>query len=320
MKAFQLQSYSGPSGLNVVQVAAPAPGPDDLLVDVAAVGINFPDLLMTQGNYQLKPTLPFVPGCEIAGTVRSAPSGSGWKVGDAVSAFVWTGGFAEQAVVPLSHAASVPEGMDLERAAATIVNYQTVLFALQRRAALRAGEKVLVLGAGGGIGSAAIQVARGLGTTVIAGVAGTHQAQVAQQAGADDVVVLEPGFAGTVRERHGLVDVVVDPLGDWLFDDGLRTLGPEGRLVVIGFAAGQIPQVKVNRLLLKNIAVIGAAWGAYIDVDPQMVGSQAAWLAEKSGQGFIDPPIDVVGVFEDIPALLHRLAKGDIKGKAVVRL
>jgi NADPH:quinone reductase len=320
MKAYQLVSYDGPDGLRLVDVPAPVPGPDDLLVDVSAIGINYPDLLLTRGQYQLRPELPCIPGCEIAGTVRQAPAGSAWRSGDHVSAFVWQGGFAEQALIPMATAARVPDEVGAVVAAASTVNYHTVLFALDRRARLTAGERVLVLGAAGGIGTAAIQIARGLGATVVAGVATDDQVAVAEKAGADEVLVLEPGFAARVRAGGRGVDLVVDPVGDWLFDEALRCLEPEGRLAVIGFAAGQIPTVAVNRLLLRNVAVIGAAFGAFLDREPALVGRQAERIFSLAEQGFVNPPVDRVVGFDALPQTLEALGRGEVRGKAVVSL
>ncbi|WP_045877852.1 NADPH:quinone oxidoreductase family protein [Pseudofrankia sp. DC12] len=321
MKAYQLVSYDGPAGLNLGEVEAPTPADDELLVRAHAVGVNFPDLLMTRGEYQLKPELPCVPGCEVAGTVLEAPPGSGWATGDRVSAFIWQGAYAEQTIVPVATAARIPDDVDLVSAAAMIVNYQTVMFALDRRAALKPGEAVLVLGAAGGIGTAAVQVGRGLGARVIAGVASESQAAVAAAAGADDVLVLQPGYATEVKRlAGGGADIVVDPLGDWLFDEAIRCLRPEGRMVVLGFAAGQIPSVAVNRLLLRNISVVGAAFGAFIDQEPSLVAKQAERIHGLVRSGTIRPQIDGVYPFADLPDVLERLGRGEVRGKAVISL
>jgi NADPH2:quinone reductase len=321
MKAYRLRSYDGPAGLYLGEVPAPAPGDNDLLVDVRAIGVNFPDLLMTRGQYQLKPELPVVPGCEIAGVVAAAPPGSRWSAGDHVSAFIWTGAYAEQAVVPVATAARVPPDVSLDMAAAMIVNYQTALFALQRRARLMSGETALVLGAAGGIGTAAVQVAKGLGARVLAGVADEAQADVAARAGADEVILLEQDYARHVHKLLGRgVDVVADPLGDWLFDEAIRCLDPAGRLVVIGFAAGRIPTVAVNRLLLRNIAVVGAAWGAFLDIEPELVATQAEQITGFVRGGMVAPQIDGIYGFDELPALLERLGRGEVRGKAVVSL
>lgn len=320
MKAYVLESYDGPDGLHLGDVEEPQPGPDDLLIEVDAIGINYPDLLLTRGEYQLKPDLPFVPGCEVAGAVLTAPSGSGWKPGDRVGAFIWQGGFAERTLVPAAVAARLPDQVTSVTAAASMVNYHTVTFALVRRARLQAGEKVLVMGAAGGIGTAAIQVAKGLGATVVAGVADAAQVRVAQSAGADDVILLEPGFAKSLNKRGAGIDVVVDPVGDWLFDEALRCLEPEGRLIVLGFAAGKIPNVAVNRLLLRNVAVIGAAFGAFLDREPGLVAHQSEFIFDLAERGVVAPQIDRVLPLEQLPDGLHALASGKIRGKAVVEL
>jgi NADPH2:quinone reductase len=178
------------------------------------------------------------------------------------------------------------------------------------------------MGAGGGIGSAAVQVALGLGARVIAGVADENQVSTAQAAGAPEVVVLEQGFSARIRELTGGrgVDAVLDPLGDWLFDEALRALAPEGRILVIGFAAGQIPQVKVNRLLLRNASVIGVAFGAFLELDPALMGEQARSLDRMVADGAVNPHIGARFDFERIPEALAQLERGEIPGKGVVVL
>jgi NADPH:quinone reductase len=322
MRAFQLKEYIGPAGLELVELPAPEPAPDAVLVDVRGIGVNFPDLLMTKGQYQFRPDLPTVPGCEVAGEVVRAPEGSEWSSGDRVAAFVWQGSFAEQAVIPLNSLVRVPDGVDFAAAAAMVVNYHTVLFGLSRRGRVQPGETVLVMGAGGGIGSAAVQVALGLGARVIAGVADENQVSTAQAAGAPEVVVLKQGFSARIRELTGGrgVDAVLDPLGDWLFDEALRALAPEGRILVIGFAAGQIPQVKVNRLLLRNASVIGVAFGAFLELDPALMGEQARSLDRMVADGAVNPHIGARFDFERIPEALAQLERGEIPGKGVVVL
>ncbi|MFC4594520.1 NADPH:quinone oxidoreductase family protein [Sphingobium tyrosinilyticum] len=322
MRAFQLTDYVGPDGLVPVDVPEPTPGQDELLVDVKAIGINFPDLLMTKGQYQFRPELPAIPGCEISGDVLTAPAGSGLQTGDRVAAFIWQGGFAERATVPLRAVMPISQTMDHADAAAIVVNYHTVHFALSRRGHIRAGERVLVMGAGGGIGTAAIQIANGFGAHVIAGVANEAQIAVARAAGAADVLTLEPGFAKAVKVLSGDrgVDIVVDPVGDWLFDEALRVLAPEGRLLVIGFAAGEIPQVKVNRLLLRNISVVGAAFGAFLDLDPGLMAEQGRSLMEMAAAGHVRPQIGQRFSFAELPTALNKLSTGGIAGKAVVAL
>jgi NADPH2:quinone reductase len=277
---------------------------------------------MTQGSYQVKPPVPFVPGSEIAGVVSEAPDGSGWKVGDRVAAFVWAGGYAERVYVPLNAVFPLPDDMDFRTGAATIINYHTVHFALSRRGALRSGETLLVLGAGGGIGSAAVQVGKGLGARVIGGVANEAQLDAAREAGADEVLVLSEGFSAAVREMTGGrgVDVVLDPLGDWLFGEAIRALAPEGRILVVGFAAGAIPELKVNRLLLKNVSAVGVAWGAFLDIDEELMVRASRSIADMYAAGALRPLVGRDFGFEGIPDALHQLSRGEIRGKAVVLL
>ena len=322
MRAFQLKDYSGPAGLELVDAAEPEPTSDELLIDVRAIGVNFPDLLMTKGEYQYRPELPVIPGCEVAGDVVSAPAGSGFTPGDRVAAFAWNGGYAERAAVPIRSVISIPASMDHTAAAAMVVNYNTAYFALGRRGNVRPGQTVLVLGAGGGIGTAAVQVARGMGARVIAGVADERQRAVAEAAGAPHVLVLQKGFSRAIREitdGRG-VDAVVDPLGDWLFDEAVRALGPEGRILVIGFAAGEIPQIKVNRLLLRNASVVGVAFGAFLDVEPELMGDQAAELAKMVEAGAVVPQVGMTFPFAELPGALSRLERSQIPGKGVVVL
>lgn len=292
------------------------------MLEVRAIGVNFPDLLFTQGRYQHRPELPVVPGCGIAGVVRDAPPGSGWSPGDRVAAFVWQGGFAELARAPLNTVARVPDGADFTTAAAMVVNYHTVHFGLHRRARLRQGETLLVLGAAGGIGTAALQVGRGLGARVIGGVRTQEQAATATSAGVDDIVMLTDGFSEQLRAMTGGrgVDVVLDPLGDWLFDEAVRALAPEGRILVVGFAAGGIPTLKVNRLLLRNASAVGVAFGAFLDVDPGLMAAQTAALHDLSARGLLHPQIGFRCGFDDLADALLRLQNGQIAGKGVVEV
>ncbi|MEV7863778.1 NADPH:quinone oxidoreductase family protein [Streptomyces hirsutus] len=323
MKAFELRDYVGPGGLVLADVARPPERDDQVLMAVEAVGINFPDLLLTKGTYQYKPELPTVPGCELAGRVESAPAGSGFTAGDKVAGFVWSGAFAEYAGVPLHSIAPIPAGLSVEEAAGTMVNYHTALFALQHRGGLEAGENVLVMGAAGGVGTAAIQVARGLGAHVVAGVSSEKRIGIARQAGAHEVLLLKEGFAPEVRDLSAGgrgIDVVVDPVGSWLFSEALRTLEPDGRIIVIGFAAGDIPSVAVNRVLLRNISVVGAAYGAFHDLDHGLMARQTETLADLVAAGHVRPVIEGVYDFEGLPELLLKLDRGEVAGKAVVSL
>lgn len=326
MRAFRLHSYDGPSGLSLDEVPEPSGDTERAVVDVRAIGINFPDLLLTKGQYQRKPDTPFTPGCEVAGVIRSAPEGSGWSRGDRVMAFIWDGAYAESVAIPVRSLVAIPDDMGFDVAAALVVNHHTVHFALARRGHLRAGENVLVMGAGGGIGSAAVQVAKGLGARVIAGVSagetGRSQVSVAEESGADDVIVLEKGFSAQVRDLTGGegVDVILDPLGDWLFDEGVRALASEGRILVVGFAAGDIASLRTNRLLLRNVSAVGVAWGATLDKDPALLGWGAEALHRMYADGSVRPQIGQRFSFDEIPVALDKLDAHGIRGKAVVEL
>lgn len=320
MQAFELRSYDGPDGLHHAEVAVPEPGPDEALVRVRAIGVNMPDLLLTQGRYQRKPELPVVPGCELAGEVEVASDGSGWQTGDRVAAFVWEGAFAERAVVPTRSLLRLPVGTEVAEGAAVAVNAHTSLFALQRRGRLRAGETVLVLGGAGGVGTASIQVARGLGARVLAVVSRPERVEAAREAGAEEVMVASDTLSRQVRERtdgRG-VDVVVDPVGGPLFDEALRSLAPEGRLIVVGFATGDIPKVGVNRLLLRNVDVIGAAYGNFADLEPDLVAEQQRTLSQLLTSGAYVPRIARHFRFAELPDALRELERGRIPGKAVI--
>lgn len=320
MRAFQLHSYEGPTALRLDEVPDPVGDAETAVVDVKAIGVNFPDLLLTKGQYQRKPDTPFTPGCEVAGVIRWAPEGSGWSVGDRVMAFIWDGAYAESVAIPLRSLVKIPDDMGFDTAAGLVVNHHTVHFALARRGHVQAGENVLVMGAGGGIGSAAVQVAKGLGARVIAGVAGEHESTVAKESGADEVIILEKGFAAQVRaltNGEG-VDAILDPLGDWLFDEGVRALASEGRILIIGFAAGDIPSLRTNRLLLRNVSAVGVAWGATLDKDPALLAWGAEALHRMYADGSVRPHIGHRFTFDEIPAALQRLDAHEIRGKAII--
>jgi NADPH2:quinone reductase len=293
---------------------------DTIIVDVRAAGVCFPDLLLSKGEYQLKLPPPFIPGVEVAGVVHWAPEESEFKVGDRVSAFGVLGGYAEKVIAPLANVIHSPAELDDAEAVSLLVNYNTMYFALARRAAMRPGDSVLVLGSAGGVGTAAIQVARAMGASkIIAVVHRTGAMEFVESLGADVVLPLTDGWAQAVREHtdgRG-VDIVVDPIGGPAFDDAIRVLAIDGKLLVIGFAAGAIPTVKVNRLLLRNVGVLGVAWGEYLH---QVPGSAAlfAWgLSQLVSLGLKPPPPQRYPLLE-APAALQALADGGVFGKLVL--
>ena len=320
MRALLLREFSGPDGVVVDEVPAPAGGDGrSALIEVHAAGVSFADMLITRGLYQLKPSLPFIPGLEVAGVLRRAPAESGFAVGDRVAAFMFGGAFAEEAAADPAHIVRLPERLNFPEAGGFFVNYQTAWFALVRRARLEAGQQVLVQGAGGGLGVAVIQVARALGARVIGVTASPAKAAMAEAAGADAVIDAGDGWPDKVREASdGGVDVVVDPVGADRFDDSLRLLRPDGRLVVVGFAGGAIPQVKVNRLLLRNVGVLGAAWREFILSEPGFVAEAAAGLGSLIDKGQLTPLIGATYPLEHGAQALRDLADRRAVGKLVL--
>ena len=307
--------------MEVVDVPEPPEGA--VLIEVAAAGVCYPDVLLTRGQYQVTPDLPFVPGSEVAGRVRSAPVGSGLSPGDRVAAFPFLGGFAEVVSADPAAVFPLPEGVTYEQGAALPMNYLTCHFALRERGRLREGETVLVHGAAGGIGTAAIQLARAWGARVVAVVSSEGKAQVARDAGAHDVVPAE-GFRDAVRELTSGrgVDVVVDPVGGDRFTDSLRSMGPGGRLLVIGFTAGSIPEVRVNRLLLGNLSVVGVGWGAWWTGrgGPGTAYLRSQWedLVPLLESGAVDPVIGEVRTLDDVAAALAAVDERRATGKMLL--
>jgi NADPH2:quinone reductase len=320
MKACVVQELSGPSGLVYTDVDDVVGNHDTLVLDVLAAGVCYPDLLLSKGEYQLKLPPPFIPGMEAAGVVRWAPEKSEFRVGDRVSAFGVLGGYAEQVAVPVANATRSPAELDDAEAVSLLVNYNTMYFALARRAAMRPGDTVLVLGSAGGVGSAAVQVAKAMGASQV--IAVVHRAAATafvESLGADVVLPLTDGWSERVREvtdGRG-VDIVVDPVGGPAFDDAVRVLALDGKLLVIGFAAGAIPTVKVNRLLLRNVGVLGVAWGEYLHKVPGSAALFSWGLAQLVSQGLKPPPPQRFPLSDGRKAL-QSLADGGVLGKVVL--
>lgn len=319
MRAARITSLEGPSAVAVAHVPEPVRGEGEVLIDVHEAGVSFPDVLLTRGLYQLKPDLPFTPGSECAGVVREAPEGGEFQPGDRVAGFPILGAFAETVAVPSPLVFPLPESLSFRAAAAVPMNYLTVHFALTRRGHLEAGETVLVHGAAGGIGTAAIQYAKALGARVIAVVSTDEKGAVARAAGADDVVLAE-GFLDRVRELTGGrgVDLVVDPVGGDRFTDSLRCLAVEGRILVIGFTAGEIPTVRVNRLLLGNTSVVGVGWGAFWTREPGYVRRQWDEIVPLLEDGRLDPPLGSAHPLADVAAALRELDERRATGKVTL--
>jgi NADPH2:quinone reductase len=312
MRAAQVTRLDGPAGVEVVDLPEPE-GSGRVVIEVAAAGVCFPDVLLTRGQYQVTPDLPFVPGSEVAGRVRSAPAGSGFEEGDRVAAFPFLGGFAELVAADPAAVFPLPDRVTYEQGAALPMNYLTCHFALRERGRLREGETVLVHGAAGGIGTAAVQLARAWGARVVAVVSSDDKAVAARRAGAHDVVRADGFLAAVADLTAGRgVELVVDPVGGDRFTDSLRSLAPGGRLLVIGFTAGSIPEVKVNRLLLNNLSVVGVGWGAWWTQPggpgPGYLRHQWDELVPLLESGTLDP---LVGEVRDLAEVADALAAVD---------
>jgi NADPH:quinone reductase len=293
MRALQIAELGGPSSLKLVDV--PEPGSEHMLapdggvvIDVKAAGVSFPEVLQSRGEYQFKPPLPFVPGAEVAGVVREVPGSTDVKPGDRVAAMVMLGGFADVAVAPPFLTFALPDELEFAQGAGLVLNYHTAYFSLKLRGRLREGETVLVHGAAGGVGTAALQVAKGLGAKAIAVVSSDDKEKVAREAGADEVLRSDGPWKDQAKEAGG-VDVVLDPVGGDRFTDSLRSLKEGGRVVVVGFTGGSIPEVKVNRLLLNNTEVIGAGWGAYVMAKPDLNREIGAEIQKLIESGHVRP-------------------------------
>ncbi|MBS9533676.1 NADPH:quinone oxidoreductase family protein [Mycobacterium sp. M1] len=322
MRAVQISALDGPAGAKIVELDEPAAG-DDVVIEVHAAGVAFPDVLQSRGLYQYKPALPFVPGGEAAGVVRSAPAGAHVAAGDRVAVLTMLNGAMAQVIsAPADQVFTLPDTVSFEAGAGLLFNDLTVLFALAERGRLASGATVLVHGAAGGIGTSTLRLAGPLGASrVIAVVSTPEKAEVARAAGATDTVLVD-GFKDAVRELtdgRG-VDIVLDPVGGDRFTDSLRCLAPGGRLLVVGFTGGAIPTVKVNRLLLNNVDVVGVGWGAWVMSHPGYLAQQWAQLEPLLASGAVAPPQPHVFALEQAAEAIEALENRTAKGKVVVRL
>jgi NADPH:quinone reductase len=319
MRAAVISALTGPDSVEVRDVHDPVPQPGQVLVDVEFAGVVFPDVLQTRGEYQLRPELPFSPGWEVAGVVRE--DAGGLRAGDRVAAMPVVGGFAETVAVDADMVFPLPDEVPFDKGAAIPLNYLTMHFSLLRRAALKTGETVLVHGAAGGVGTAACQLAAAYGARVIAVVSTSAKGDVARAAGAHEVVPVD-GFRDEIRrltDGRG-VDVIIDPVGGDRFTDSLRSLAREGRLVVLGFTGREIPMVKVNRLLLSNTTVMGAASVEFWRTEPGYVARQWRDLVPLMRSGAIDPPIGSVFALEQAAAAIKEVDERRAAGRLLIRV
>jgi NADPH2:quinone reductase len=323
MRAIQIVSETGPDkGLQLADV--PEPGPEHpmtpgsgVLVDVQVSGVSFPEVLQSRGQYQFRPPLPFVPGSEVGGIVRAVTGDAAVKPGDRVAAFCMLGGFAEVVVAPAHFTFKIPDELDFGQGAALVLNYHTAYFGLVTRGRLARGETVLVHGAAGGVGTAVLQVAKGLGATTIAVVSTDAKADVATQAGADHVLRSDGAWKDEAKALGG-ADLVFDPVGGSRFTDSIRSLKEGGRVVVIGFTEGSIPEVKVNRLLLGNTEVVGAGWGAYAMARPAYVTEVGAAIDALIASGHVRPIVGARFSLADASEALQLIDGRGATGKVVL--
>lgn len=300
---------------------SPKPGPGELGIEVSACGLNFADLLMIKGTYQDTPNRPFVPGMEICGRVTAVGEGvTQFTTGERITSFCGSGGLASQTVVDVSRCRAVPEGMSDIVAAGFQIAYGTSHLALTRRARLSRGETLVVLGAAGGVGLTAVEIGHALGARVIAVARGTEKLEIARAAGADDLVDAETDDLRGVLRDLGSADVVYDAVGGTLGEAALRAMKPEGRFLTIGYASGEVPMVKANHLLVKNVDIIGFYWGGYLSFAPELLTDSLGELMDWHAAGRIKPHISHVLPFDQIPEGLELLKSRKATGKVVITL
>ncbi len=322
MRAIVVDRWMQPGDLSVGEVPEPEAAPGNLQVEVRAAGCNFFDILMIQGSYQVKPPFPFIPGAEVAGIVRAVGEGvEGFAEGDRVFGTAGLGGFAETVVLPARGVWRMPEGMSFEEAAALPIIYPTSYAGLVFRARLAQGENLLVHAAAGGVGLTAVQIGKALGARVIATAGGPEKLDVARRAGADVTIDYrkEDWVARVKQETDGRgADVIYDSVGGEIFDKSLKCIAWNGRLLVIGFASGEIPSARANRILLKNISVVGLHWGAYVVHEPERIPETFDALFRLYAEGKIKPVIFKTYGLEDVSTALEALGSRRTYGKLII--
>ena len=324
MKAVLCKAYGPPESLAFEELPSPAPGPGEVLVSVKAAGVNFPDVLIIENKYQVKPPLPFSPGSELAGVVKTVGTGvTGFTPGDAVMAITGYGAFAEEVAVDARRLMPIPSGMDFVSAAAFGLTYATSEHALCDRGALKAGETLLVLGAAGGVGIAAIEIGKVLGARVIACASTDEKLAVCREHGADEGI----NYATEdLRERIKALtggkgaDVVYDPVGGPYTELALRSIAWRGRLLVVGFAAGEIPRIPLNLTLLKGCSIVGVFWGEFTRREPQRFVQAMETLGRWFAEGKLKPHISGTFPLERAGDALTLMAERKVKGKVVLTL
>ncbi|MDR7093207.1 NADPH:quinone oxidoreductase family protein [Hydrogenophaga laconesensis] len=321
MKAVVCRQWGEPESLVVDEVASPVPGPGQVLIEVHAAGVNFPDTLIIQRKYQVQPELPFSPGGEVAGRVKAVgPGVSGWNVGDRVVGSATFGGFAQEAVIAAERVVPMPEGMDYPEAAAFVLAYGTSLHALKDRGRLAAGETLLVLGAGGGVGIAAVEIGKALGARVIAAASDDDKLGLCTAHGAD--ATLNYATEDLRKRLKTLapdgVDVIFDPIGGERSETAFRCIAWEGRHLVVGFAAGEVPRLALNLPLLKGASVVGVYWGNFLRRDADTTRAHMRELFALHASGAVRPPVTRRYPLEEAGQALRDVMERRVKGKVVI--
>lgn len=322
MRALTCTAFDEPETLTVTEQPTPTPGPGEVLIRVQAASVNYPDALMVQGKYQVRPPLPFTPGAEAAGTVEAVGEGvTHLTVGQRVAAFTGTGAFATHLIAPAAATLPLPDDLDLNVAATLPLAYGTAMHALIDRGQLKAGETLLVLGAAGGVGLAAVMIGKALGARVIAAASTPGKLELARAHGADEVInYTDTDLKAAVAELTGKkgVDVILDPVGDRWAESAFRAVAWGGRYLVIGFAGGEIPRLPLNLPLLKGASIVGVFWGEYARRDPRGNARHLTQLAEWVRSGTLKPEISRAYTLQEAPQAMRDLLERRVTGKVIV--
>lgn len=322
MRAVRCHTLTGPAGLRVDDLPDPAPGPGEVLLDVRAAGVNFPDVLLSRGKYQFKPDPPFIPGGEAAGVVVSVGSGvTDLAPGDRVATTVIHGAFAERLVVPAAVTIKLPDAVTFATAAATMVTYGTTMHALADRANLKAGETLLVLGAAGGVGVAAVELGKLLGARVIAAASNPDKLAFCRDHGADETIdYTREDLKERAKQltRGEGVDVVYDPVGGPFAEPALRAIGWAGRYLVVGFASGEIPKIPLNLVLLKGCQIVGVFWGVFVAREIAGHRANMTRVLDAVADGRLRPHVEAAVPFDRAGEALARLERREVLGKLVL--
>ena len=324
MKAWRVHDWSEPNQISFEEIPTPDPGAGEIRIKNKAAALNFYDILLIQGKYQVKPPRPFTPGSEVAGVVDAVGEGvTGFNLGDRAQAMAVGGAFSEYSIAPAAKAFHIPGAMGFEEAAAMIVIYQTSYFALTHRTQVKAGEWLLVHAAAGGVGLSAMQIGKALGARIIATASSEEKLQFCLSQGAEHAInYKDPAWVDQVKQiTNGLgADIIYDPVGGEVFDLSTKCIAPEGRLLVIGFAGGAIPSIAANRILLKNISVVGVYWGGYLERHPQFMAEAQAALMKMYEAHQIKPIVSQTFDLKDAVAALEALATRKTFAKVVLTM